>query len=105
MEIKHSAHEDLCTDEFDFLYVTKIGLTKHSFHLKWAMVTQNLLMCLGALFLRLQTRPSDLPVQTGFIKTDFSSSMNSAHRKVIIFNKCYKIHWQLVYCLVGYPFY
>lgn len=34
MEIKGSGHENLCTDEFDFLYVTKIGLTKHSFHLK-----------------------------------------------------------------------
>lgn len=34
MEIKGSGHDALHTDEFDFLYVTKIWLTKHSFHLK-----------------------------------------------------------------------
>lgn len=34
MEIKGSGYDVLCTDEFDFLYVTKIWLTKHSFHLK-----------------------------------------------------------------------
>lgn len=34
MEIKGSGHDALCTDEFDFLYVTKVWLPKHSFHLK-----------------------------------------------------------------------
>lgn len=34
MEIKGSGHDGLRTDEFDLLYVTKIWLTKHSFHLK-----------------------------------------------------------------------
>lgn len=34
MEIKSSGHDGLRTDEFDLLYVTKIWLTKHSFHLR-----------------------------------------------------------------------
>lgn len=31
---KCSGHDDLCTHEYDFLYVTKIWFTKHSFPLK-----------------------------------------------------------------------